>query len=99
MQEQALLRALGKDPFAPLCKGRGCSQCFRSGYKGRQGIYEFVDVTTTLRSEIALGRPYHILRGVAEREGYCPLLEHGVELALAGETTLSEVLRVAKRSE
>lgn len=99
VQEQALLRALGKDPFAPLCKGRGCSQCFRSGYKGRQGIYEFVDVTTTLRSEIALGRPYHILRGVAEREGYCPLLEHGVELALAGETTLSEVLRVAKRSE
>lgn len=95
VQEQALLRALGKDPFAPLCKGRGCSQCFRSGYKGRQGIYEFVDVTTTLRSEIALGRPYHILRGVAEREGYCPLLEHGVELALAGETTLSEVLRVA----
>ncbi|ESN89204.1 GspE/PulE family protein [Chlamydia suis] len=99
VQEQALLKALGKDPDAPLYKGRGCSQCFRSGYKGRQGIYEFVDVTPTLRSEIASGKPYHVLRSVAEQDGYQPLLEHGVELALAGETTLSEVLRVAKRSE
>ena len=56
-------------------------------------------MTPTLRSEIASGKPYHVLRSVAEQDGYQPLIEHGVELALAGETTLSEVLRVAKRSE
>ncbi|WP_348663350.1 GspE/PulE family protein [Chlamydia vaughanii] len=97
VQERVFLESMGKDPDSPLYRGKGCSQCFRSGYKGRRGIYEFFHPDTVLRSEIAMNKPYHILREYSEKKGFCPLIEHGIALALSGETTLSEVFRVTKR--
>ncbi|SPN73928.1 Type II traffic warden ATPase,hypothetical protein,Type II secretory pathway, ATPase PulE/Tfp pilus assembly pathway, ATPase PilB,type II secretion system protein E,Type II/IV secretion system protein [Chlamydia serpentis] len=96
-QEKSLLASLGKDTEAPLYRGEGCAQCFRSGYKGRQGIYEFLRPSTLFRSQIASNSPYHILRETAQQYGFLPLLESGIALALSGETTLGEVLRVTKR--
>ncbi|QVE49595.1 GspE/PulE family protein [Chlamydia crocodili] len=97
VQERVFLKSIGQDPDVPLYRGEGCSHCFRSGYKGRQGIYEFLHPDTTLRSEIAMHKPYHVLREHAEDKGFRPLLQHGVALALSGETTLAEVFRVTKR--
>lgn len=96
-QEKAFLKTLGKIPQAQLYHGRGCSHCFYSGYKGRRGIYEFLRPDAVLRSEIAKNSPYHVLRTLAETQGFCSLIEHGVALALSGETTIAEVLRVTKR--
>ncbi|WP_139415035.1 GspE/PulE family protein [Chlamydia abortus] len=97
VQERAFLQSIGVDADVPLYYGKGCAQCFRSGYKGRQGIYEFFHPDAALRSEIAMHKPYHVLREYAEQKGFQPLLQHGVTLALSGETTLSEVFRVTKR--
>ncbi|ANH78616.1 GspE/PulE family protein [Candidatus Chlamydia sanziniae] len=96
-QEMAFLLSLGKDTNTPLYRGQGCEYCFRSGYKGRQGIYEFLRPNVLFRSEIALNCPYHILRESAQKHGFHSLLDHGIVLALAGETTLAEVFRVTKR--
>ncbi|SYX09406.1 Type II traffic warden ATPase,hypothetical protein,Type II secretory pathway, ATPase PulE/Tfp pilus assembly pathway, ATPase PilB,type II secretion system protein E,Type II/IV secretion system protein [Chlamydia poikilotherma] len=97
VQERVFLKSIGQDPDVSLYRGEGCSHCFRSGYKGRQGIYEFLHPDTALRSEIATHKPYHVLREHAEQKGFRPLLQHGVALALSGETTLAEVFRVTKR--
>ncbi|MBX6680078.1 type II/IV secretion system protein [Chlamydia gallinacea] len=96
-QEQVFLQALGNSPDAQLYRGRGCSQCFHSGYKGRRGIYEFLRPDAILQSEIAKNSPYHVLRTFAESQGFLSLLDHGLALVLAGETTLAEVFRVTKR--
>ncbi|EPP36162.1 Type II secretion system protein E [Chlamydia avium] len=96
-QERMFLQTMGKDAQTILYRGRGCSQCFHSGYKGRRGIYELLRPDAVLCSEIAKNSPYHILKTCAEAQGFCSLLEHGLSLVLAGETTLTEVLRVTKR--
>ncbi|WP_100934305.1 GspE/PulE family protein [Candidatus Chlamydia corallus] len=96
-QEKSFLASLGKDTETPLYRGQGCIHCFRSGYKGRQGIYEFLRPNTIFRSEVASHSPYHVLRETAEQNGFLPILEHGIALVLSGETTLAEVLRVTKR--
>ncbi|EPP34706.1 type II/IV secretion system family protein [Chlamydia ibidis] len=96
-EEKAFLLSHGYDPESILYHGLGCSRCFRSGYKGRQGLYEFFRPDTVIRSEIAMNRPYHTLREIADSKGFLPLLSHGVTTALSGDTTLSEVFRVTRR--
>lgn len=98
-QEKAFLLTIGHSGDVPLYRGRGCASCFYSGYRGRRGIYEFLYPDMEFRSEIALNHPYHVLRSTAKHKGFHPLLDHGVALALSGETTLSEVFRVTKRRE
>ncbi|KZN28072.1 GspE/PulE family protein [Chlamydia pecorum] len=94
--EKAFLLSLKEDPHRQVYHGQGCSACFHSGYKGRQGIYEFFRPDAHLRSEIAKRQTYQALRDHAYTCGFRPLLEHGVALALSGQTSLSEVLRVTR---
>lgn len=80
-----------------LFRGRGCKNCFYSGYKGRHGIYELMPITATLQSQIVKKQGAQQLRSVALEEGLLSLWEHGVQLACAGITTFAEVLRVTRR--
>lgn len=95
-QESAFLTSLGVDPHVRLSYGKGCSYCFQSGYRGRQGVYEFLQLDSTLKSEIALNSSYHQLRKIAEKNHFRPLISHGLSLILSGETTVSEILRIAR---
>ncbi|MCH9608557.1 MAG: Type II secretion system protein E [Chlamydiales bacterium] len=80
-----------------LYQGRGCKECYNSGYKGRHGIYELMPVTSNLQSIIAQKADSHSIGKKAREEGYISLLEHGRHLLKAGITTIAEVLRVASR--
>lgn len=75
-------------------KGLGCQRCHDSGFQGRLGIYEVMEVTPELRRMIHLSAPSHELRQGIRRSGGLTLREEGVLLALDGKTTLEEVLRV-----
>jgi len=78
----------------PFRKGLGCQQCHDTGFRGRLGIYEVMEVTTTIRRMVHRGAPTHKLREQLRREGALTLREEGVQLAMDHRTSLEEVLRV-----
>ena len=75
-------------------KGTGCQQCHDTGFQGRLGIYEVMDVSPGVRRMIHHGAPTHELRERLKEQGCLTLREEGVLLAIAGKTNLEEVLRV-----
>src|SRR5690606_5596835 len=94
--EEHVLAAAGLQDKAGRAfkKGTGCKQCHDTGFKGRLGIYEEMEVTPELRRMIHRSAASHEIREVARKQGFLTLREEGVLLALAGVTSLEEVLRV-----
>jgi type IV pilus assembly protein PilB len=80
-------------------RGEGCQQCHDSGFQGRMGIYEVMEVTSAIRRGIHRAVPAHELRDILRREGWRSLRDEGVEAALAGKSTLEEILRVTQEDE
>ena len=77
----------GSRAFRP----RGCSEC-RNGYKGRRGIYEIMVLDDELRRMILDGAGNIALRQAAIQRGMKTLRQSGVNAALAGHTSMEEVL-------
>ena len=74
-----------------LYRGRGCPKCFGSGYSGRVGIYEFVEVSERMRELITEKQSVALLIDEAKRVGHRSLRHDGLKKALIGWTTLEEV--------
>ncbi|MCH9625195.1 MAG: Type II secretion system protein E [Chlamydiales bacterium] len=79
--------------------GKGCPECYGSGYKGRHGIYELLVVNQKLQSHIAKNTDVTALRKQALASGMISLREHGAHLVKSGITTVAEVLRVTRKYE
>lgn len=73
--------------------GAGCGTCGGSGYKGRKGIYELLDVTDPIRELITSRAPSLVLRQKAIELGMATLREDGLRSIYDGETTIEEVLK------
>ena len=80
-------------------KGLGCQQCHDSGFQGRFGIYEVMEVTPQLRRMIHKAAPSHELRTEFQRQGGRTLREEGVMLSLEGHSSLEEILRVTHNED
>ena len=80
-------------------KGAGCPQCHDSGFAGRFGIYEVMEVTPELRRMIHRAAPSHELRAELRRTGGRTLREEGVLMALEGRSSLDEILRVTHNED
>jgi type II secretory ATPase GspE/PulE/Tfp pilus assembly ATPase PilB-like protein len=95
----AKLRKVGLDPAqmgGQVAHGKGCDECFNSGYAGRTAIYEFMPVDEPLRTQIMNNATAaQMKRGAVER-GMITLREDGRVKILAGQTTADEVLRVTQ---
>src|SRR5258706_1302448 len=89
--EDANLSDQGGRPFR---KSSGCPQCHDSGYKGRVGIYEVLEITHELRRMVHRAAASHELRDEARQAGFLSLREEGILVALAGVSSLEEVLSV-----
>ncbi len=76
-------------------KGRGedCKNCGGTGYKGRVGLFELMEVTQTIRDLILSGGTAEDLRRQAKADGMITLRQSGLEKIRAGITTIEEVLR------
>ena len=98
---EALLVEAGLEAHAgkPLRRGAGCKQCHDSGFRGRLGVYEVLEVTPELRRLIHLGAPTHELRAKVRQQGMLTLREEGLHLALEGKTSLEEILRVTAEED
>jgi type IV pilus assembly protein PilB len=75
-----------------LYKGKGCEKCKYTGYRGRMGIFEVLEVTPEINQLIAQRATSYEIEKVAKIES---MFEDGIKKVLAGTTTLGEVLRVA----
>jgi type IV pilus assembly protein PilB len=76
-------------------KGEGCRECFDTGFQGRKGIYEVLPAEAEVRRLIARDSPIDTLRQWQLDTGHLTLLQGGLRLAEAEETSLEEVARVA----
>jgi type IV pilus assembly protein PilB len=74
-------------------KGKGCSTCNNTGYKGRIGLYEVMEVNDEIRELILIGASALELRKKAIEDGMITLRESGLHKIRAGLTTLEEVVR------
>jgi type IV pilus assembly protein PilB len=100
---EASIEAAGITPevaaTASFMKGKGCSNCNKSGYRGRLGIFELMLMTSRIRELSYQGASTQDLRKAAVSQGMNTLYQDGIQKVLRGITTLEEVFRVSKRTE
>jgi type IV pilus assembly protein PilB len=88
------MHAFGIDKkVGPFFKGAGCDTCAGSGYKGRQGLYEVMALSSPLRRGILKGGSTEELRDIAVQEGMLTLRMDGMVKVKKGVTTLEEVVK------
>jgi general secretion pathway protein E len=80
-------------------RGKGCNECLNTGYAGRTGIYELLQITRELRNQINISADSAILGDIARRQGLRLLREDGLAKVREGVTTIEEVLRVTQNVE
>lgn len=90
--EQAGFSAADASSVKPK-KGTGCEKCLKTGYKGRVGLYEVMEVTDELRELILVGASSLEIRRKAIEEGMITLRGSGLRKIKDGVTTIEEVLR------
>src|SRR5688572_341665 len=74
-------------------KGRGCATCNETGYKGRIGLYEVMEITDEIRELILIGATALELRKKSIEDGMITLRESGLQKIKSGVTTVEEVVR------
>jgi type IV pilus assembly protein PilB len=73
--------------------GRGCQRCNNTGYKGRTGIYELMDINDDIRDMITSDATVDEMRNLARAQGMTTLREAGLKLIFDGISTIDEVVR------
>ncbi|HRX53781.1 MAG TPA: GspE/PulE family protein [Verrucomicrobiales bacterium] len=94
---EAVLAQLGLSPMdigsKEFCTGRGCDVCNDTGYKGRQGLFELLDITDPIRELITERAATVVIRQKAIELGMRTLREDGLRSIYEGITTIEEVLK------
>jgi type IV pilus assembly protein PilB len=76
-------------------RGAGCEQCGDTGFKGRTGIFEFLQMSEAISELVNEKAPANVLHQKAVEEGMIPMREDGWQKIMDGLTTVEEVLRVS----
>ena len=79
---------------AKAVKGKGCSKCKDSGYKGRMGIYEILNITKVIKEAILRKATTPELREIAVKEGFQTMQDMGKRMILSGDLNFREYERV-----
>ncbi|MDI6716993.1 MAG: ATPase, T2SS/T4P/T4SS family [Actinomycetota bacterium] len=82
-----------------LYKAQGCLECKGSGYKGREAIFEVMEITDEIKNLIVARAPAVKIREAAQRNGFRTLRENGISKVLSGKTSIEAVLKVTLESE
>jgi MSHA biogenesis protein MshE len=101
-QEQIWLQSFDLDPLdmeAGFVKGRGCYQCSNTGYRGRVGVYEMLEMDEDMLDALRRRDVSDFTRAARRSPLFRPLGQCAMDYALQGVTSLQEVARVAATSE
>jgi type IV pilus assembly protein PilB len=90
---------VGEEMSVRIYKGAGCKLCQGSGYAGRLGIFEVLDLTNGIRKIINEHGDADSIEAVAKKEGMITMQDDGINKMARGMTTLEEILRVIKTEE
>ncbi len=92
-----LVAALGIDPKAKdvvFYAGRGCSHCLQTGFKGRIGVYEMLEITPELSQQMLSGASRSTIEAAANQALSCTMLSDGADMVRQGLTTPEEIMRI-----
>ncbi len=99
-QELSWLAGMVDDPTGvSSMRGRGCSSCNGTGYAGRQGVYELLEMDATLTQAASRSDPAAFMKLARERMNGHTLSFHALELVRQGRTSLAEALRIGFESD
>ena len=91
---------LGNDVDAHTYQhGRGCTHCANTGYQGRSGVYEFLEMSDTVVEAINHEDPGEFMRVARQQMAGETLRRDAVRLVLSGRTTVSEAMRISNQFE
>lgn len=99
------MREIGFDPMDPkldgvlFARGRGCSECYNSGYRGRIVVVETLTMDKNIKKAIATRAPRDQLLDAVAKSGFEPMIENCRSLVLQGITTTEEIERVIYATE
>ncbi len=79
---------------AKIYKGKGCEQCSGSGYKGRMGIYEILEIDNELKAGVLSNLQQTELNAIAKKNGFRTMQDMGQDLLLSGDLSFAEYERV-----
>ncbi|MBI4777720.1 Flp pilus assembly complex ATPase component TadA [Candidatus Desantisbacteria bacterium] len=100
---EILLKELGVTPTPGekifFKKGQGCGHCTRTGYRGRLGVFEVMQITDDIRDMILARESAHVIKEEAANNGMVTLEEAALRKVLEGQTTSEELIRVAFESK
>ena len=82
------------EPFTGYDAGPGCVRCSQTGYRGRVGLYELMEITDDIRELIVEKQSAEAIAAVAAKQGMRRLRDDGLSKVRAGKTSMSELLRV-----
>ena len=101
MPDPEELKKIGLNPEefkgVELYRGKGCTRCHHTGYRGRKGIYELMIMTPAMKSLVlTTSDANEIKRRAIEENGLITLRSDGANKVLAGQTTIEEIYRVSQ---
>ncbi|WP_124948902.1 GspE/PulE family protein [Sulfuriferula thiophila] len=77
--------------------GKGCSQCNQTGYSGRIGVYEMLEITNAVAEAASQADPAVFLRAAEQQMAGNTLRRHAINLVVAGKTTVAEAMRISNQ--
>src|SRR5579885_1552068 len=92
----AVKRIFGMKKEIRVYKGQGCSVCHKTGYAGRVGVFEVLEISNAIRQLINEKNDADVIIAQAIKEGMTTMLDDGLDKVVKGVTTIEEVLRVTK---
>jgi len=101
-QESQLIRRMKRNAAVDVSrmrKGGGCPHCYNTGYQGRVGVFELLEINAAMADALRDGSVRHFNDAAHAHENYRPLSQSAMDYALQGVTTVDEVLRVSAEVE
>ncbi len=96
LPEDAIRKHFGDKAEITLYKGKGCKICHNTGYSGRLGVFEVLEITKDIRKLISERGDSDVINQKAREEGMSTMLDDGLDKVQRGMTTIDEVVRVTK---
>ena len=94
-----LAEGLAEELWGGLLQARGCSHCNATGYHGRMGVYEMLEMGSEMVDATAHENSASFLEMARKHMHGHTLVSHGLEMARLGRTTVSEVMRISNQRE
>lgn len=91
-----IVKYFGHNKEIRMYRGKGCSVCHLTGYSGRIGIFEVMEITEKIKKLITDKADADVIKKEAQKEGMVTMSEDGLSKVQQGVTTIEEVLRATK---